>query len=127
MTVQAVSFPCVLVDDDDWLIPCESPEDVRLASEPEFVSDIRDAFDAGGRPLRLFATGPKGNEVDFELAGPADPERFRRCVEAYFHHWTDAAPPVFAGDAAGYAAAVVVAARETAVRRRKRKGDAGGG
>ncbi|MEV6979469.1 hypothetical protein [Kitasatospora sp. NPDC093806] len=110
-----------MFDDDDWLISCADADEVRLASEPDFISDIRYAFDAEGKPLRLFVVGRKGNEVDFELTGPPEPERLRHCVETYFHSWTDADPPALTADVANFAAAAAEAAEITPIRRRKRR------
>ncbi|MFJ4672514.1 hypothetical protein [Kitasatospora purpeofusca] len=111
----------MLLDDDDWLIPCVDGDEVRQASEPDFLSDIKEAYDAEGRPLRLFVVGKKGNGVDFELTGEPEPDSLRRCVESYFHYWTDAEPPVFTTGSAGYAAAVAQAVESTPARKKKRR------
>nr|BEK70999.1 hypothetical protein KPHV_82260 [Kitasatospora purpeofusca] len=114
-------YPCILLDDDDWLIPCAGSDEVRQASEPDFLSDIREAFDAEGKTLRLFVAGGKGDDVDFEVAGPPRPELLRRCVESFFHSWTDTEPPAFSADTVSYALTVVQTAESVPVRKKKRR------
>ncbi|MCX4690441.1 hypothetical protein OG401_40170 [Kitasatospora purpeofusca] len=118
--VEQVVYPCILLDDDDWLISCAGSDEVRQASEPDFLSDIREAFDAEGKPLRLFVVGGKGDGVDFEVAGPPRPELLRRCVESFFQSWTDAEPPAFTADTVSYALAVAQTAESVPIRKRKR-------
>ncbi|MFF7590584.1 hypothetical protein ACFZCK_24175 [Kitasatospora purpeofusca] len=41
-TVEQVVYPCILLDDDDSLIPCVGSDEVRQASEPDFMKKRRD-------------------------------------------------------------------------------------
>ncbi|WP_406110023.1 hypothetical protein [Kitasatospora purpeofusca] len=119
--VEQVVYPCILLDYDDWFIPCAGSDEVRQASEPAFLSDIRDAFDAEGKTLRLFVVGGKGDAVDFEVAGPPRPELLRRCVESFFQSWTDVEPLAFTADTVSYALAVARTAESVPVRKKKRR------
>ncbi|WP_329562317.1 hypothetical protein [Kitasatospora sp. NBC_01266] len=88
MTVTAPRYPILLFDEDQWLIACESVQELQLAVEPDFLDDIATAFDALARPVWLTAPGDR---IVPELAAPAEdarparPARLQEETEKYFY------------------------------------------
>lgn len=50
-------FPCLLVDDDGWVMPCADDDELQGLTEPDFIDDVVAAFDASARPLELHLVG----------------------------------------------------------------------
>lgn len=114
----AAVFPFVLVDDDQWLIVCESALDLQLAVEPDFLYDIVAGFDARARPLRLRA---QQDTVVAEVVGGPQPGKLRSHTDEYFTVWTREAAPEFQSEAQNYVASVAASVKSAKTRRKKLK------
>ncbi|MBB0243181.1 hypothetical protein FNQ90_03400 [Streptomyces alkaliphilus] len=112
-------FPCLLFDDDGWLIPCESEDDVQLAVEPDFLYDIEAAFDSRGCPLVL--TVRDDEWIVPRVAGPPEPDDLAVGVRGFFRAWTDAPAPDLSGGVEQWVPEVIRLVRTTATRRRRRE------
>ena len=112
------AFPYILIDDDQWLIVCESAPDLQLAVEPDFLYDIVAGFDACARPLKLHA---QRDMVVAEVVGPPQPGELRSHAESYFALWTHEAAPEFSGEAQTYVSSVAILAKTAKTRRKKAK------
>ena len=117
--VSPVDFPCLLIDDDGLMLPCEDDGELQQLTEPDFTDEITAAFDASARPLRVHLVGER-RTIALRPAGEPEPEVLVTHVAAYFHHWTDRTAPPAAEPVHAYVAHVAAAVRETPTRRRRR-------
>ncbi|MEV7213343.1 hypothetical protein AB0O31_09660 [Kitasatospora cineracea] len=114
-----VHFPCLLVDEDGWLLPCADDAELQQLTEPGFTDEIAAAYDATARPLDVHVLG-RHETIALRPAGDPSPEQLAAHVRAYFHHWTDREAPAAVHPATRYVTAVARAVRDTPARRRKR-------
>ncbi|GAB3110078.1 hypothetical protein GCM10027160_09880 [Streptomyces calidiresistens] len=112
-------FPCLLFDDDGWLSPCDSEDDVQLAVEPDFLYDIEAAFDSRGCPLVL--TVRDDERVVPHVTGPPEPGELIRRVRGFFRAWTNAPAPDLRGGVEQWLPGVIPLVRATPTRRRRRE------
>ncbi|WP_030462470.1 hypothetical protein [Kitasatospora sp. NRRL B-11411] len=117
--VSPVRFPCLLVDEDGWLLPCADDAELQQLTEPGFTDEIAAAYDAAARPLEVHVIGRRETIALRPVAEPR-PEQLDAHVRAYFHHWTDREAPGVVQPVPRYVAAVARAVRDTPSRRRRR-------
>ncbi|MFF2821197.1 hypothetical protein ACFVT9_37445 [Kitasatospora cineracea] len=118
--VSAVDFPCLLIDDDGWVLPCADDDELQQLTEPDFTDEIVAAFDASARPLAVYLVGPK-RTIALQPVGEPRPDELTAHVSAYFHHWTDRQAPAVVRPIHAYVAYVAEAVRSTPTRCRRRR------
>ncbi|AYG85249.1 hypothetical protein DWB77_07466 [Streptomyces hundungensis] len=114
-----MTFPCLLVDDDGWVMPCADDDELQELTEPDFIDDIVAAFDSSARPLELHLVG-EGRVITLRPTGNSWPDELTRHVRAYFRRWTDQEAPGAAQPALAYVAKIAAAIDSTPVRPRRR-------
>ncbi|MET8703781.1 hypothetical protein ABZW10_33755 [Kitasatospora sp. NPDC004723] len=114
-----MGFPCLLVDDDGWVMPCADDNELQGLTEPDFIDDIVAAFDSSARPLELHLVG-KGQVIALRPTGVPRPDELAAHAQAYFHRWTDREVPAAAQPALTCVAEIAAAVHDTPVRRRRR-------
>ncbi|MFE9370594.1 hypothetical protein ACFYM2_12595 [Streptomyces sp. NPDC006711] len=114
-----VPFPCLLVDDDGWVMPCLDDDELQGLTEPDFIDDIVAAFDASARPLELHLVGD-GQVIALRPTGEPRPDELTKHVRVYFHRWTDQEAPAAAQPALACVTTIAAAIGSTPVRRRRR-------
>ncbi|MFI1967527.1 hypothetical protein BLA24_28710 [Streptomyces cinnamoneus] len=114
-----MSFPCLLVDGDGWVMPCEDDAELQALTEPDFIDDIVAAFDATARPLKLHLVG-EGHVIALRPTEEPRPDELAAHVRAYFHHWTDQEAPEAAQPMRLDVRSIADAVHATPTRRRRR-------
>jgi hypothetical protein len=112
-------FPCLLVDDDGWVMPCADDDELQGLTEPDFIDDVVAAFDASARPLELHLVG-EGQVIALRRTGDPRPDELTAHIQVYFRRWTDREVPATAQPALTYVAEIAAAIHSTPVRRRRR-------
>ncbi|MEU9404086.1 hypothetical protein AB0E08_00020 [Streptomyces sp. NPDC048281] len=123
----SVSFPIVLIDDDQWLTVCGSLPDLQLAVEPDFLDDIVAGYDALARPLQLFTQEKEGSwgtrdaDTMARVSGAPEPQALQRDVRRFFSLWTDEEAPEFGDDLLEYINSVKSRVETVRTRRKARR------
>ncbi|MFF0088203.1 hypothetical protein ACFYR1_52825 [Streptomyces canus] len=115
-----MTFPCLLVDDDGWVMPCEDDGELQGLTEPDFIDDIVAAFDAMACPLELHLVG-ETQLIALRPTGESRPrpDELAAHVRAYFRRWTDQEAPVAARPMRPDVKSIAAAIQAAPVRRRR--------
>jgi hypothetical protein len=119
-TREKVTFPIILIDDDQWMYVYSAPDGLVQDIEPTFLDDITAMFDGLARPLGI-ALDEAAEDVFAELQGSKSLlSRLQVHVEEFFTLWTGDDPPQRLTDPREYTKSVSLAYERKRERRNKR-------